>query len=364
MNQRTRCLEVRRNDLRTTRIVEAALPELSPGQALLRIDRFGLTSNNVTYGVTGDVIGYWGFFPAAQGWGRVPAWGFAEVSQSRVDGLRMGARVYGFLPMADHVIVEPTRVSAHGFVDGAAHRAKLPSTYNRYQFTDSDPLYSSKTEGLQSVLVPLFVTSFFIDDFLADNDDFGAQRVIVSSASSKTAAGTALFLSRRQGHRPEVVGLTSPGNVGFVEGLGCYDQVLTYDNLEALDPSAATVYVDIAGSATVRSTIHHHLGDALRYSSAVGMAHWEDPPNKGELAGPKPTFFFAPSQVEKRLSEWGSAGYQQRLAAAWQELLEVAGNWVSIVDVPGLDNVPDVFGRLIDGAAQPRDAFVVDTRAQ
>ena len=47
-----------------------------------------------------------------------------------------------------------------------------------------------------------------------------------------------------------------------------------------------------------------------------------------------------------------------------QELLEVASNWVSIVDVPGLDKVPDVFGRLIDGAAQPSDAVVVDVRAR
>ena len=36
----------------------------------------------------------------------------------------------------------------------------------------------------------------------------------------------------------EIVGLTSEGNVGFVESLGCYDRVLAYEEIAAgLDAS-------------------------------------------------------------------------------------------------------------------------------
>ena len=80
---------VRRNDFTQTRWVEAqrrAGSALEPGEVLLRVDRFGLTANNITYGVVGDLMGYWNFFPAPEGWGRIPVWGFADVVASRATG--------------------------------------------------------------------------------------------------------------------------------------------------------------------------------------------------------------------------------------------------------------------------------------
>ncbi len=334
------------------------MPQLTEGQALLRVDRFGLTSNNVTYGVAGDLLGYWGFFPATEGWGRIPVWGFADVVATRAGGVEIGARVFGFLPMATHLVVEPARIGASGFADAAAHRSGLPGVYNRYQRTGSDPLYAVNTEALQAVLLPLFVTSFVLDDFLADNDDFGAAQLVLSSASSKTAAGTALCVASRDGDRPSVVGLTSPEHAAFVASLGCYDRVLTYDDLTALDPSTPTVFVDIAGNANVRETVHRRFGPALRYSSTVGMAHWNAPPPTQQPPGPKPTMFFAPSQIDKRVSEWGLAGYQQRLTSAWHTMLATAKNWVDVVEIEGIDALQETYQRLLGGLTRPQDAFV------
>ena len=96
---------VSRKDIRETRIEDSEPPALEPGQALLEVDSFGLTANNVTYAVFGDVMNYWDFFPAEDGWGRVPMWGFAEVEASEADGLEAGrARVR--LPAA---VVAPGR---------------------------------------------------------------------------------------------------------------------------------------------------------------------------------------------------------------------------------------------------------------
>ncbi|MDX6599638.1 MAG: hypothetical protein QOE87_3525, partial [Gaiellales bacterium] len=77
---------VKRDDLHGCRIVETEPPALEDGQALLRVDSFGLTANNVTYAVFGDAMSYWSFFPAEEGWGRVPMWGFAEVEASEAEG--------------------------------------------------------------------------------------------------------------------------------------------------------------------------------------------------------------------------------------------------------------------------------------
>jgi len=85
MEIQSQAFEVRRDQLAETRIVSEAVPPAEPGEALLRIDAFALTANNITYGVTGDMIGYWQFFPAAdEGWGRIPVWGFADVLSSEL----------------------------------------------------------------------------------------------------------------------------------------------------------------------------------------------------------------------------------------------------------------------------------------
>ena len=48
---------------------------------------------------------------------------------------------------------------------------------------------------------------------------------LLSSASSKTAYGTAFQLAKCED--VHVVGLTSARNVAFCQSLGCYDAVLT-----------------------------------------------------------------------------------------------------------------------------------------
>ena len=177
----------------------AARP-LAAGQARLALDTFALTANNITYAAFGEAMKYWQFFPsgdAAQGC--LPVWGFATVVESQVEGLGLGRRVWGYYPAGTHLVVAPLKVSATGFVDGTTHRQDLALVYNQYAFCDAGPGWKPELEGLQAVLRSLFITSFLIDDFLADNSFFSAQQVVLSSASSKTAFGTANCLALRRG---------------------------------------------------------------------------------------------------------------------------------------------------------------------
>ena len=264
---------VKRDDLRECRIAESEAPELEPGQALLRVDTFGLTANNVTYAVMGEAMSYWDFFPAEDGWGRVPMWGFAEVERSEAEGVEPGTRVYGYLPPSSHLVVTPADADERGFVDGSPHRAPLPSAYHRYLATGTDPFYRPDTEEMQMLLRPLFFTSFLIDDQLDDEGLTTRGPVVISSASSKTAIAAAFLLARREG--VELVGLTSPRSAEFVEGLGIYGRTVTYDAIDSLERGPAT-FVDVAGDGEVRRAVHSHYGDALAHSMAVGVTHWEE----------------------------------------------------------------------------------------
>jgi hypothetical protein len=349
--------QVKRDDLRQCRIVESKAPAAGPGQALLRVDVFGLTANNVTYAVMGEAMSYWDFFPAEDGWGRVPMWGFAEVEQSEVEGVEVGTRVYGYLPPSSYLPVTPVSVDEQGFADGSPHRSALPSAYHRYLTSGRDPFYRANTEDIQMLLRPLFFTSFLIDDQLADEDLTGRGPIVISSASSKTAIAAAFLLARREG--VELIGLTSTGNREFVESLGIYGRTVTYDGIDSLDRGPAT-YVDIAGDGPVRQAVHSHFGDELVHSMAVGITHWEElGSGQGDLPGPTPSFFFAPSRVEKRSADWGRADLEQRVAEAWHPFCEWTAGWLEVIRSQGFDGVKDAYLDVLEGRIDPKTAHVI-----
>jgi NADPH:quinone reductase-like Zn-dependent oxidoreductase len=349
---------VKRGDLRECRVVDSAEPELEPGQALLRVATFGLTSNNVTYGVFGEAMSYWDFFPAEDGWGRIPMWGFAEVERSEAEGVEPGTRLYGYLPPSSHLVVTPADADGSGFVDASPHKAALPSAYHRYLATGSDPFYRTDTEEIQMLLRPLFFTSFLIDDQLADEGLTERGPVVVSSASSKTALAAAFMLARREG--VEVVALTSQRSADFVAGLGIYDRVVTYDAVESLGPGPAT-FVDVAGDGEVRRAVHSHYGDDLVHSMAVGVTHWEDlgAGGAGELPGPTPTFFFAPDRVVKRSQDWGREGLESRVADAWHPFCEWIGDRLETIRGEGFEAVRSAYLDVLEGRVGPQRAHVL-----
>ncbi len=348
---------VKRDDFRETRIAESETPALEPGQALLRVDTFGLTANNVTYAVFGEGMNYWDFFPAEAGWGRVPMWGFAEVEASEADGAEVGTRVFGYLPPSSHLIVEPVAAEGGSFVDGSAHRKPLPSAYHRYLASGSDPFYRADTEAVQMLLRPLFFTSFLIDDQLADDGLLARGPIVISSASSKTALAAAFLLSRRDG--VDLVGLTSPRSADFVADRGIYDRVVAYDAIESLGPGPAT-FVDVAGDGEVRMAIHTHYGDELVASIVVGGTHWEElGAGAGELPGPTPSFFFAPDRVTKRGADWGRAGLEERVADAWHPFCEWTGEWIEPIEGSGFEAVQSAFLDVLEGRVDPKHAHVL-----
>ena len=353
---------VRRDDLRTTRFAEPSPASLDPadGQALLRVDHFAFTANNITYAVAGDLLSYWNFFPAESGWGRVPVWGYADVVASRCAGVREGARLYGYYPMSTHLVVEPVNAGESGFVDGAAHRKPMAGAYNQYRAVSADPR-DARGEEAQMLLQPLFVTAFLIDDFLAQNQFFGARTAVLSSASSKTAFGLAHQLAQRRAI--EVVGLTSPRNAAFVSSLGCYDRTLPYSELAALDPSVSALFVDMAGNGAVQSAVHHHFGKNLVHSLSVGLTHWEHGKRESGLPGAAPSFFFAPDQLRKRFGDWGPEGFQQRIGSAFGAFRGLADRVLRTVR-GGRPDVQRVYLDTLEGRVAPDEGHVLSLHGE
>ncbi|WP_076999623.1 DUF2855 family protein [Variovorax sp. KK3] len=359
-------LLVRKDDLASIRARTVDDTPLAEGQVRLRIDSFALTSNNITYAAFGESMNYWQFFPTGEdGWGAIPVWGFGSVVQSLHPGVAVGERLYGYVPMASSVVLTPQRLMPSRITDGTPHREALPAVYNQYFRCASDPLYSEGTEDLQALLRPLFITSWLIDDFFDDNDFFGARPgvALLSSASSKTAYGTAFQLHQREG--VEVIGLTSAANKAFCQSLGCYHRVLAYDELDQVPADVPCVYIDFAGNGELRRAIHTRFTQ-LRHDCVIGGTHVEQlaPPGSAkDLPGPRAAFFFAPAQIKKRTEEWGADGFGQRMVQAWQafiaEVAQPATPWLLPEHHDGTAAAQAAYAQVLSGRGDPRVGHIL-----
>jgi hypothetical protein len=361
-------LEIRRSSIGESEVHTEPIGDVEDGQIRLRIDRFAVTANNVSYAGAGDLLGYWDFFPSSDPttWGRVPAVGYAEIVESRNADLPVGGRYHGWFPMADTVTITAT-ATRDGFRDDGEHRQAHAPIYRSFSRTDTDPFHDDAPDGedRHALLRVLLLTGFLADEFIADSggaiDDgaaafFGAEQVIVLSASSKTAIGFSQRAAKRDGLA--VIGLTSAGNAEFVRSLGIYDTVVTYDELDDPDTGVAlvnSVIIDMAGNPNVLARVHHHLGDRVKHSMMIGKSHHDAVPETAAVAlpGAAPQFFFAPTALDRLVAGWGAAEYRRRTTEATHEFIDASRTWMTIDERRGPDGPSSAWASIYAGDVAP-----------
>lgn len=354
---------VKMDDLQQSKLVERTYSdELSSNQVLLEIDTFSFTSNNITYGVVGERMNYWKFFPITQaGYGILPAWGLANVILSNHPDIQVGQRFYGYYPMSSHLLVSGKHVGQIGFVDQAEHRQALPSIYNFYTNTAQDPAFTPETEALISIFRPLFITSFLIADHLAEQNFYQATHLLLTSASSKTAQALACQLADRKNKDHlnfKILGLTSRKNVAFVEQLGWYDQTINYDEIGQLNPNDTFVVIDFSGNHNTQFQLQQLLKDHLLYNCLVGLVDWqhlsgESPlPKKGE-------FFFAPVHAQKRQQQWGLERFQQQIGLAWQHFIDAIRSKILMKEYFGAQELAQLYADMLTRNIDPASGNIV-----
>ena len=341
------------------RITDTTLPPLSDGAVRLRVESFSVTANNVTYAAIGDMFGYWNFFPTGQeGQGIVPMWGHAVVESSNHADIAVGERVYGYLPMGTHLDVAPGLVSAGQFTDTTDYRQPMSVFYNQYSRINADPEHDPAREDARMIFGPLFKTGFLIEAMMRREGWFGAQQVIMTSASSKTAMALA-HCTKENSPTIKRIGLTSAGNVDFVRSTGLYDAVRSYGGELNLSEEPA-VCVDFAGNAAVLRSVHEALGDALKYSCLVGATHIEARGGSSDpLPGPAPILFFAPDHATATIKDLGPKGFGEAVGASWRGFLGLTKDFMAVDHRDGLAAAADAFGATVRGEADPAVGIVV-----
>jgi hypothetical protein len=96
----------------------------------------------------------------------------------------------------------------------------------------------------------------------------------------------------------------------------------------------------------------------------VGSTHWDAPTaTGGGLAGPKPEFLFAPSQIALRSKEWGREGLDQRVGESWNRFSEWTGSWMKVEQTAGAVAVETLYQELLAGRVDPTVGHVCSMRS-
>src|SRR3546814_3677223 len=156
-----------------------------------------MTANNITYavfgkpaGLFGNDQGYWDFFAERGEPGRLPVWGFATVIESAAEGVAGGDRFYGYYPMASDAVLNVGKAGPGGFTDVTPRRTTLPPIYNHYQRIEALEGYRAADHDYWPVFRPLFLTGWLIADQFEDEGDYGADQILIASASRKDRKST------------------------------------------------------------------------------------------------------------------------------------------------------------------------------
>lgn len=325
---------------------------------IVEIEKFAYTSNNTTYAVMGDSFKYWNFFPQTvdPDSGMIPCWAFGKVIHSSQPDITQGSRFYGYYPMATAMTAKASHISPNGWSAIDRHRADLAAIYNRYINVETDKGYHTEFEDHILLFRPLFATSFLIHVMLTRGNYFGADQIVMTSASSKTALGLAHCLAD-DSNSPKVIGLTSSRNMDFVKESGYYREVYSYEDYKNV-ASEKTVIVDFSGNNDLQADLQGHFGENLSYNCLVGMVHWNERRGEKEIQK-RGTVFFAPTYYQEAVQEWGAKEFNKRLGAQLLSFIQTANNWLTVKHHHGEEALLSLHEEMTDGNIDPKEGHIV-----
>ena len=357
-------LVVHKHQLQSAILIQNPSDRPNAGEISFKIEKFGLSTNNITYAMLGDSYRYFEFFPVKNPlFGALNVWACAKVIESQNSQINVGERIYGYFPASRYHVLKPSTVKKSYFLVERNHLPADRLAYNQYFRANGDLEYSSEYEDLMLIFRPLWGTAFFLDDFLTCNDYYHVKRVVITSASSKTAFSFAWFLKNRNF---TVIGLTSNNNKEYVKSLYLYDQVYSYsdkqvDQYEDTDCIGIQPFlgIDFAGDPVLNHRLMNAYGDKMIALVKVGVSHSSTLNQSSGLSvsNEKSIVFFAPDWIKRRLPVAGQS-LSVRKVTAWHSFLSHISKYTT-VEYKDEKSAVQLYSDLFNSKCKPSTSFVV-----
>ncbi len=368
------------------------LPPLERDEIRMKVDKVGLSANNMFYAQMGDApfLKFFSVYPVRgrQDLANVPVWGSATVVASANPDFEIGEQYRGFLHITN-VVQMKARRTPEGFAVYGGERDKLNKAYNgfiRVKDSKASPFHGTGDKAdLATVAGPGALSGFLLGELLRMNAFYGGNGIVLTSASSKLSLATAFLLKgeRAAGTIQRVIGYSSPKNADFVRSTGLFDDVLTYDQDLPSDTSLRPVFIDVAGDATIYRRIHKRLAKGLVVGATHAAAKSSTftafgpssllklvgsmiaPPGIGRWLDrnlhPPLEMFFAPTVMADLAALWGRRQLDEKSDAAVAAFVDAAvdNHWITVVRAETATAIQSEYRRIVEGTVPPSEAVLL-----
>ncbi|NQX89379.1 MAG: DUF2855 family protein [Halioglobus sp.] len=386
-------IATRRKDLKETVVLRDELPPLVPDEIRLRVDKVGLSANNLFYAQMGEApfLKFFSVYPLAEeheAFANVPAWGVATIIESANPEFQIGQKFRGFLHMTNVVQMKARRMP-EGFVAFGGARDKINQAYNGFLTVDSQGTSPIQGAGVKSDLAmaaaPGASSGFALYQQLKMHDFYGGNCVVLTSASSKLSLATAQLLQteRGRGRLQRVIGYTANANAQFVADTDLFDDVIGYTEHLPQGGDLQHVLIDVAGDAAI-----YKRGKAQYVKAfAVGGTHSDAESSVFTAFGPsgflkmfidmlapqlvkswasrwltpRLEMFFAPAVINVLLAQWGREELERKSNQALTGFVDAAigQGWIEVLRSESPESAQAAYRRIVEGEVPPSEAIIL-----
>ncbi|KAI3325127.1 hypothetical protein HD806DRAFT_492098 [Xylariaceae sp. AK1471] len=391
-------------------------PPLGPSSLRLRTSVLSLTVNNFTYAALGSLLNWWDVHPLppsvpapyndASKYGRISAWGYAEVLESTVPEVPKGSYVWGYVPLGTLPQDLEVKTHANGNIKDqifvtSSYRQHVMPIYNRYFVYPSSSGRGSdiaqKTPGVayDALLRVMHATAFLMASFVFSSDvnrvvapapgpddapwsaqdaDLADATVLIFAPGSKVGVAFASLLRNRTTHeegRPrKLIGVSSESSKSFVDGTGKYDTVV----LTSADPLAVLRdHGHEAGKRIVVFDFGARAGAAGRWAAALAPKYANllfvgigseivDPSTAPAGAPAQPPFnavrVNADDMRRRAMKTIGEEKYWAEEGESWEQLRKGGIKGFGVTWGEGMQDVIKGWDRLARGEVLPSEGLV------
>ncbi|KAI1436836.1 hypothetical protein GGR50DRAFT_686191 [Xylaria sp. CBS 124048] len=388
-----------------------AYPPLGPSALRIRTKVLGLSVNNFTYARLGFLANWWNVHPLPAGtpapyddpakYGRLAAWGWAEVLESTHDGVPAGSFLWGYQSigtLAQDLTVRDAEVPGHIIVT-SEYRQNVMQIYNRYfavTGATADALRKdidgkSENPAYDALVRVMFETAYLLNRYAFGSSatppstlpgaapwtheqaDIKGATIIAFAPGSKVGLCFAheLRYSRAQDERVrQVIGAASEQSKSFVERTGLYDTVVStaespIDVLAQLGVASdeKVLLADFGGRANICAAWAKILQQKYKRLMVLPVGN--------DVAEVSPADVLAAMQAaagvtlpnandlrEQAMKQEGEKKYYDELESAWKSFRDVGLKGFKASWGTGMQDVKLGWERLAQGKVKPDEGLV------
>lgn len=97
----------------------------------------------------------------------------------------------------------------------------------------------------------------------------------------------------------------------------------------------------------------------MKYTSNVGLTHWDEPRSLEGINKERSHQFFAPSVIQDRIKEWGAENFSKRSTDYVMKTSAKSSAWLKVKEIENVKGLSEIYADVCDGKIPADQGLIV-----